>query len=144
MPSWYYFLRPTQVAFHDLHNLLNSDTILPANVKSLLGLGLKFCPTPRYATNPTVVNSTLSRHHWDIHLKHYFKNEPNTGEYNPRLYVKSKWMPPVWTQSAELERRFKNFRICYKKLMSSRPGKVTYFLFIVLRYKYYKHPKIQL
>jgi hypothetical protein len=123
MPSWYYFSRPTQVAFHDLRHKLSSDTILPANVKSLLGLGLKFCPTPRYTTNQTAVNATLSRHHQDIRLRHYFLNEPTTEDYNPRLYVKSKWMSPPWTQSPELERRFKNFRICYKKLMVKQPGK---------------------
>jgi hypothetical protein len=96
---------------------------LPINVKSLLGLGLNFCPPSRYSTNQTVVNSALICHLRDIRSKYFFLNEQTKEGYSPRLYVKSKWMPPPWTQSPELERRFQNFRICYRKIMIKRPGK---------------------
>jgi hypothetical protein len=125
MPAWYYFSRPTNLAFHDLRRSKLLKTILPTNVKSLLGLGLKFCPTPRHTTNSTIVASTLTRHLRDLQLKHYFlKNPPeNDDTYNPRLYIKSKWVPPDWERSKELERRFENFNHVYKKLMIIRSGR---------------------
>ena len=43
-PTWYYFSRPSHLAFHDF-----TRSKQPAkNLRSLLGLGLKFIPTPRY------------------------------------------------------------------------------------------------
>ena len=42
MPTWYYFLRPSNMAFHDSHE----TTQTTKNLRSLLGLGLKFIPTP--------------------------------------------------------------------------------------------------
>ena len=42
-PTWYYFSRPSHLAFHDF-----IQSKQPANnLRSLLGLGLKFIPTPR-------------------------------------------------------------------------------------------------
>lgn len=42
MPSWFYFDRPTNIAFEHLTTILQP----PSNLRSLLGLGLKFCPIP--------------------------------------------------------------------------------------------------
>jgi hypothetical protein len=43
MPVWLYHGRPTMMAFHDLTTILNP----PKNIRSLLGLNLKFVPNPR-------------------------------------------------------------------------------------------------
>ena len=43
-PTWYYFSRPSHLAFHDF-----TRSKKPAkNLRSLLGLCLKFIPAPRY------------------------------------------------------------------------------------------------
>ena len=47
MPAWYYFDQPSHLAFHDLTSYITP----PKNLCSLLGLWLKFCPTPRYTTS---------------------------------------------------------------------------------------------
>ena len=41
-PTWYYFSRPSHLAFHDF----TQQKQPPKNLRSLLGLGLKFIPTP--------------------------------------------------------------------------------------------------
>ena len=42
MPTWYYFSRPSNMAFHDFTKRHKPQK----NLQSLLGLGLKFIPTP--------------------------------------------------------------------------------------------------
>ena len=42
MPTWYYFSRPSNMAFHDFTKRHKPQK----NLRSLLGLGLKFIPTP--------------------------------------------------------------------------------------------------
>ena len=48
MSLWFYFSRPITLVFHDLTT--TSPPFSPLHVKSLLGLSLKYCPTPRYTT----------------------------------------------------------------------------------------------
>ena len=42
MPTWYYFSHPSNLAFHDFTKNHKPEK----NLRSLLGLGLKFIPTP--------------------------------------------------------------------------------------------------
>jgi hypothetical protein len=49
LPLWHYISRPSKMAFHDLTDSLAPFN--PSHIKNLLGLGLKFCPTPRHTTN---------------------------------------------------------------------------------------------
>jgi hypothetical protein len=84
MPIWYYFSCPINLAYHNLRSIKTSTTTLSTNIKSLLGLGLKFCPTPRYTSSTTDVASTLTRHLRDLRLKHYFRNDLELTDYNPR------------------------------------------------------------
>jgi len=88
MPLWYYWERPLHTACHDL---TLTDTP-PPNLKSLLGLGQKFCPTPKYSTyNIDKATAKFRRSAW---LKHHFgDNKPDNEEYDPRVYIPSKWMP---------------------------------------------------
>lgn len=124
MPSWFYFARPSNYAFHDLRTDKSSGSI-PKNIHTLLGLGLKFCPTPRYTTTKTTIQNTLSRHQRDLWLRHYFKKKDTvlSEDYNPRLYVKSKWIPPPWEIHGELTRRFKEFGSLFLTLFKSKRGR---------------------
>ena len=120
MPAWYYFVRPCNPSFHDLRN--NKDTPISYHVKSLLGLSLKFCPTPRYTHNNTTLSTTLRRHQRDLWLKNYFKDNILDDNYNPRLYFKSSWLPPEWKIHKELQRRFQDFETNYKSLFKRHHG----------------------
>ena len=120
MPAWYYFVRPANPSFHDLRS--NKDTPIPYHIKSLLGLSLKFCPTPRFTHNNTCISTTLQRHQRDLWLKNYFANNHLDDNFNPRLYSKSSWMPPEWKINKELQRRFKEFEVNYKILFKKRHG----------------------
>lgn len=73
MPSWYYFCRPSHSSFFDLRS--NKQQPLPYTFTSLLGLGLKSCPTPWFATNKTTIDKTLERHQRDQWLRHFFKDD---------------------------------------------------------------------
>jgi hypothetical protein len=118
MPTWYYFVRPTNLAFHDLRQQ-KQKTNLSKYIKSLLGLGLKFCPTPRRTTDTTTITRTLDRHQRDLWLRYYFKGKPPDNEqYNPRLYTPSTWMPPDFAISQQMKNRFSNFSSCYRKLFT--------------------------
>lgn len=92
MPAWYYFDRPSHLAFHDLTTLVSP----PKNLRSLLGLGLKFCPTPCYTTYN--LNPTLNRFKRDLWLKTFFAGNPLEANdtYTSKMYVKSSWTPPDW------------------------------------------------
>jgi len=88
IPSWFYFDRPTNIAFHDLTTILKP----PSNLRSLLGLGLKFCPIP---SRPRFDPTSCTRFEGDIFLRTYFAGEDSLdSDYDPKLYIKSGWRPP--------------------------------------------------
>jgi hypothetical protein len=127
MPTWFYFNRPTNLAFHNLTSTLKQ----PQNLKSLLGLSLKFIPMPRQTTSWSSLgnNDPLRPHgfrrlHRDLHLLCHFAGAPdNNDEYNPRMHLKSNYMPPPWTYPQDVARREENFKLCLKGLFKRRPGK---------------------
>ena len=93
MPCWFYHSRPTNMAFHDL---TRPSTVKPKNLKALLGLGLKFCPIPRFTTsNP---GDNLQRFERDFYNKVYFSDRPpdQKDPINPKLYISSGWQPMTW------------------------------------------------
>ena len=47
MPTWLYFSRSSNMAMHDLTTFRKP----PSNIKSLLGLNLKFIPRPKFTTH---------------------------------------------------------------------------------------------
>ena len=57
MYTWHYFTRPINLAYH---NLTQDNTTL-LHLRSTLGLGLKFCPTPTYSTH----RYTIKKHFRD-------------------------------------------------------------------------------
>ena len=89
MTAWFYFDRPNNLAFRDL-----TTTIAPLrNLRSLLVLGHKFCPTPRFSIS--CVNVSFSRFNHDLYCKSFFAGLEFDAEstYDPKMYINS-----VWTQ----------------------------------------------
>ena len=104
MPSWFYFVRASNLAFHDLTTKLSP----PKNLRSLLGLGLKFCPIPRKAKFDP---STLLRFTRDINLRTFFAGKimEQKEEYEPKMYINSAWKPNPWDIPHSVTRRTRNF-----------------------------------
>ena len=90
MPSWFYFDRPQNLVYHNL-----CDTkVPPCNLYSLLGLGLKFCPSPCYTTYN--IKNMLRQFCHDLCLKTYYASKPDDGHNDPWLHVKITWTLPWW------------------------------------------------
>ena len=100
-----YFTQVKNLTFHDL----TADNILPKSSNLLLGLGLKFIPTPK-GTTPDDLDITLSRFEQDIGLKTFFSGATKDDSYDPlskALRINLIWrapLPPqeINTPSAEL------------------------------------------
>ena len=108
MNTWNYFNRPCNMAFHDLTTNLKP----PANLRSLLGLNLKFIPIPRRNTPWEYYNETsLPKFERSLRLKAHFSTrhrgtdlnddeEPPAGYIDPdstyqkRMYIATGWNPP--------------------------------------------------
>ena len=97
MPAWYYFSCPSNLAFHDFTKKHKPEK----NLRSLLGLGLKFIPTPSLTNSwSRLRKSSYDRLFRSVHLRFHFAGKPpseGTTSYDPKLYVRSKWTPPHWT-----------------------------------------------
>ena len=107
MPEWYYFDKPQQLAFHDLTTHISP----PKNLSALLGLGLKFCPTPRYTTTPSTLLPTLQRFQRDIFCKTFYagKEFDQDEEFNKSFYIKSNYSPKEWMIAPTITKRLKSF-----------------------------------
>ena len=124
MPTFDYWNRPSQQAFHDLTTQLSP----PPNLRSLLGLGLKFIPAPFHSTSfaqleqPENALPSLDR---SIRLRCFFcaAGTPSSDvEYNEKLHVPSEWDPPDTFYPKPLHFRWHHFRIRLNQLFRSRPG----------------------
>ena len=87
-----YFPPVKKLAFHDL--TINHK--LPPQATHLLGLGLKFIPTPRVNITPDDLEHSTTRFERDMNLKIFFAGDNDTSEYDPKaLRIKSSWRPPL-------------------------------------------------
>ena len=118
MPAWFYFDRANNLAFHDL-------TTTPSpflNLRSLLGLGHKFCPMPRFSTS--CVKETFKRFHHDYYCKIFYANKDfsnnDQNDYDPKMYVNSDWTPTDWMIPTAAVRRFNQFRLHIDALFRKR------------------------
>ena len=116
--SFNYYNWPNDIAFHDL-----TTTKQPhPNIRSLLGLGLKFIPTPFRTTTINhllTTNSGLPHLERSLRLRCFFlaKGYPPTDvEFNPKLHVPSDWEPDLSFFPDILQRRMFLLRIKLKKL----------------------------
>ena len=85
MPTWYYFSRPSNMAFHDFTKRHRPQK----NLRSLLGLGLKFIPTPSL-TNcwSRLKQSSYDRLFRSVHLRFHFDGKP-PAKVQPLMIQKS-------------------------------------------------------
>ena len=124
MEPWAYFNRPTNMAFHDLTSTTNS----PKNLRSLLGLSLKFIPNPRYnvawkhyetTTLPRLVNDLKVKAFMATKFEDEAEEEDADDDYNPRMYIRTGWTPPehLFPFPKELPRRLRNFETAIKSMV---------------------------
>ncbi len=85
-----YFLKAINTAVHDL----TKGELMPPTATSLLGLSLKFIPTPCYAPLAMDIAPFLDRIERDVGLKTFFAGH-DQGEEIPMLRTKSSWHPPL-------------------------------------------------
>ena len=123
--TWYYFSRPSHLAFHDF-----TQRKQPAkNLRSLLGLGLKFFPTPRCTNTWNKLKElSIPKFQRAIHLRFHFARTNNTPDdtYDPKIYVRSNWTPPHWTlPPVVMKEHLDKFSSALGKLFKKRMGKTN-------------------
>ena len=96
------------------HNLCKK-TPIPPGTRSLMGKGLKFCPTRPRPTNN--VNKSLKRFRNDLRRMAFFYFNPPRKKpgihYIPGLYLKSKWTAPLAYR--RIEKCISNFQNEYRR-----------------------------
>lgn len=103
-PPIIYFPPVKKLAFHDL----TSTHKLPPFANQLLGLGLKFIPTPRINITPSDVEHSIARFERDVGLKIYFAGDDPTESFDHKtLRGKSKWRAPL--PPLEIDSRIQHF-----------------------------------
>ena len=103
-PVTTYFPSVKKLAFHDL----TKEHKLPPSANQLLGLGLKFIPTPWTNITPTEREQATARFERDLGLKVYFAGEDTSESYDPKaLRGKSKWRAPL--PPLEIDNRLQHF-----------------------------------
>ena len=114
-----YFPLVQKLAFHDL----TSTNKLPPSANQLLGLGLKFIPTPPVNITKTELERSTERFERDIGLKVYFTGDEST-DYDPNtLRGKSKWRAPL--PPLEVENRIQHFTKHIEQLFIPRHTKLN-------------------
>jgi len=119
-----YFNRPTNKAFHDL----TSSSKPPPNLRSLLGLGLGFIPTPFSTTSFRKLEEDSSggfaHLERSLQLRCFFtavgQSDPASNNWNPKLHVRSDWIPPDNFYPNILRRRYHQFKIRLRQLFRGR------------------------
>ena len=109
MPAWIYFSKATNMAMHDLTSYLQP----PANLKSLLGLNLKFIP--RRSSTTDDLDESIQRFNQQIFIKDYYQNRPpeinfeEPTNFNKKLHIATHWMPPTWKISKTVVTKTERF-----------------------------------
>ena len=122
MPLWHYLTRPSNMEMHDL---TTKDTHIPKTLSTIIGLGLKFIPTPRRPNrNPT---SSFKRFQKDLYTKVYFSGRPLPEEkkYDSKMPVVSTWEPKPWDIPETIRDRLANFRRQIRRTMKVKRPKTT-------------------
>jgi hypothetical protein len=84
------------MACHNLCTILRP----PTNYRALLGLGLNFCPTPKFTTHN--IQPNCERFQRDLYTKSFMA--PNNKPL-PKLFMRSEWSPPIHLVNKSLQRR---------------------------------------
>ncbi len=114
MPCWFYFQRPSNLACHDF----TTSHVPPPNFRSLLGLGLSFCPRPPFTSNK-LLEKTITRLRQDFTNRFVYAGDGDEN-YDPTLYARSNRAPPSHLVSPELQTRVDTFCTALRKLFRKR------------------------
>ena len=101
------------MAFHDL---TSKPSMVPAGIRSLLGLGLNFCPTP--TTTPKNTNDSLTRFSRDASTKFFWAGSPPLLATD--LFIRSDWEPNPDEIPAEFRARLSAFTRAMKLMFRRR------------------------
>lgn len=119
MPIVDYWLRTTKLVFHDLTSYLTP----PRNLRTLLGQGMKFIPTPYKTTSFSDLNKDrMGLHHLErsLRLACFFLAHPLPDtNYNPKLWIPSDWQPHENYFPTIISRRMQQFAIKIKQLFAT-------------------------
>jgi hypothetical protein len=122
IPTWQYFERPTTMALYDLNTRLKP----PINIRSLLGINLKFIPTPTRNTQwRKFEEEILPRFGRDLKVKVFMVGQEKDPDYNPNMYIKSEWTPHSFQISYEIQTRLNEFRQALKKMVKPQKAAVN-------------------
>ena len=118
MPLWLFNQKITQPAFHN-----HSDELLPPSVRYLLGLNLKFIPSPTNIAS-TQNLTDIPRFHRQLKLYYIFGRRYNPhqkppDDENPKLILPSTWTPP--NLPTFLADRFTHFSTTVSRINESIP-----------------------
>ena len=94
------------------HNLTTRPTEVPAGIRSLLGLGLNFCPTP--TATPRNINESLARFSRDTSTKFFWAGSPPLAATD--LFIRSEWEPDPDDIPAEFRARLSAFTRALKPM----------------------------
>lgn len=112
---------PTNRAFHNLCK----TTPIPVGTKSLLGMGLKFCPTRPCPTNN--INKTTKRLRKDVRRIAFLHHKPAKKKpgvrYIPELYINKKLTAPEFYP--DIEKCLDNFERYYRRRCLSHQKKLS-------------------
>ncbi len=111
-----YLLKAANTEFHDLTK--RKSLLLAAS--SLLGLGLKFIPTPRHSSSRSEVEPSLAWIEHDIGLKTFFAGQDD-GSTPSKLRAKSNSCPPLPPRTIDV--RVNSFLMKVHGLITKRQGK---------------------
>jgi len=113
LPAWYYFQRPTNLTSHNLCTVHQP----PPNFRSLLGLGLNFCPRPLFS-NKEILSSTIARFRRDLYNRFAYAGEES--HYDSMLYARSNRAAPEHLVASELKNRINNFSSALHRLFRKK------------------------
>lgn len=110
-----YFEPISKLAFHNL----TENNELPNDTNRLLGLGLKFIPTPTINITQENLDHTFARFDRDIGLRVLFSGEDDNDTYDPsELRGTSNWRAPI--PPPEIDNRILRFQQELQKLFIRR------------------------
>ena len=98
------------------HDLTDGNKIPPAAFH-ILGLGLKFIPTPNKVTSVRDIEPSLDRLSRNVELKCFYAADDNEMP-KTKLRISSEWRPPYST--LEADRRLSTFSRSVRALFSSK------------------------
>ena len=125
IPAWYYFDRSKQLAFH---NLTTFPTTAQENLRSMLGLGLKICPTPQFT--PNQLNLTLDCFEHNLLCITFYAGQESGNEFDTTMYINSERTPSEWQIPLPILWCLKNFKLNINSLLKKKRV-----IFNLLRYQ---------